>query len=180
LVVALIGAGGALGGCGDKFDSYATARAAWARTKETCPDYHYTIVTSSFSGYHTTTTVDIAGGQPVGRQFSAGYVDGATGVFTVTSTWAETAGEIGVHQMGAPAETMDQLYDDCRREVLGKDRSTNMVYFHYDERGVLMSCAYTPVGCQDDCVIGVGISDFACGAAVPDADAGGPHSGDAL
>lgn len=165
-----------LAGCSSGSDPLAQSQQAWAVTKRDCLRYHYEITDQSFSGSRWTTTVEIDGDRAITRRFVAENVDGATGTLTVTSTWTETGADIGTHPEGRPARTMEEVYAACARDVVPKDRSQNQVMIQADDRGVLQACWYVPHGCQDDCVSGVVLSEFACGALPDSPDAGSPAS----
>jgi hypothetical protein len=55
---------------------------------------------------------------------------------------------------------IDALYEQCRTEVLTQDPAANFIDFALDERGLLKTCTYVPMGCADDCTQGVTISDL--------------------
>jgi hypothetical protein len=155
---------GALGCSSGDDEELAQARQLWATKKQTCATYHYEVGDSSFSGWRAATTIAITDGQPSERSYSAGAPSAVDGTFTVTTTWTESDAEVGTHEVGRAARTMDQLYDDCSRDVLTKDRAKNLVTFQADQQGVLEQCWYFPKDCADDCSSGVVVSNFACGA----------------
>lgn len=134
-------------------------------TKQSCQDYSYEIDDSSFSGYWAKTTIQVSQDQVMGRSLVAGNVSDTDGSRFTTTTWTETASEIGSHPEGRPARTMEQLYADCDRDVLTQDPDQNQVSFQADAQGVLRSCWYVPRNCADDCTFGVVLSQFSCGLA---------------
>jgi hypothetical protein len=163
------------------------ARQSWKRTVETCPTYHYAMTDSSFSGFSARTTIVISDGRPIAR--GCVQTQGFGPERAVTASWIEEAGHIGEHAECRPAKTMEQLQDDCARNVLGQDPAKNQVMFSTDDRGVLLECWYVPKGCADDCTMGVVVEDFACGTlvladggtadAAAASDAGQPQDADA-
>jgi len=150
-------------GCsGGAHDDLVRAAETWARTKKTCNAYNYEIDDASVFGFWASTTIEIAGDQPVLRAYMAGGVSDTDGSRTTTTAWTETAPDVGSHAEGRPARTMEQLYGDCDRNVLTQDPAKNDVYFAADARGVLQACWYVPHGCQDDCTTGVTLARFGC------------------
>lgn len=62
--------------------------------------------------------------------------------------WVEREGAVGRHDGGAPALTVERLYDLCEREILAADvAAAPRLYFH--PNGVLMHCGYLPSECSD-------------------------------
>jgi hypothetical protein len=149
-------------GCGKS--AIDSARATWEQTVATCDTYHYVAVDQSFIGITERTTIAISRGQPAGRSFVRTQGFGPSP--QVVASWTEDAAHVGQHAEGRPAETMEQLYDDCAKNVLSQDPGQNQITFETDTRGVLLTCQFVPDGCADDCAMGVVIQDFACGAPV--------------
>jgi hypothetical protein len=140
------------------------ARAAWQATKGACPVYHYSMQRASFTGWTSTTTVEISHDQATRQDYLQTHLQPADGGLqtVIADQWSEGPGQIGSHG-GGTVKTMEQLYDDCEREVLSRDRATNEVNFAPGPDGVLRSCWYRPKNCADDCTISYGVDDFGCG-----------------
>jgi hypothetical protein len=66
----------------------------------------------------------------------------------VRSLWVERGAQVGGHQDGAPALSIERLYDECARMISAHPASTPRLYFH--PNGVLMHCGIDPEQC-DDC-----------------------------
>jgi hypothetical protein len=132
------------------------AEARWAETKVDCRTYHYTLAFDSFSGTKTRTSFEIVDDVATVRTYVR--VDGAS----IYESWVETGAEIGSH-FGELPRTMEQLYEDCARDVLSQSPGTNVIVFSSDQRGVLQSCLYVPSGCHDDCAMGDRVTGFGCG-----------------
>jgi hypothetical protein len=152
-----------LGACGDLPGGIERARALWAETKANCGTYNYTLFVSDSTGGITKTSFEITNDVPTARSFLRMHTDSASQVFVIDEAWAETAAELGTHRDRPLPRTMEQLYDDCDRDVLSRDRATNGVTFSSDEHGVLVSCFYVPQDCFDDCTRGDMVQGFACG-----------------
>jgi hypothetical protein len=62
--------------------------------------------------------------------------------------FVERGTEIGTHERGAPALSVEALYDQCEREVLGANiGAAPRIYF--DPNGLLMHCGFAPEDCSD-------------------------------
>jgi hypothetical protein len=140
------------------------AKATWAAAKPSCPNYHYEALTSSWVGFCSKTTVQIASDQPVQRSYVAnGSGCGSTDAGP-TETWEEVgAQQIGAHTDGAPALTAEQLFAACETS-LAHDPSTNTLTLTIGSTGVPTRCGFTPVNCLDDCYSGFQLSDVTCGS----------------
>lgn len=133
------------------------AEALWAETKVDCRTYHYTLAFDSFSGTKTRTSFELVDDVPTVRA----YVRAQPGSIDVS--WVETGAELGSHPFGDLPRTMEQLYDDCARDVFQPTRDPNQITFSSDQRGVLQACFYVPGNCHDDCKMGDQITGFGCG-----------------
>jgi len=131
--------------------------------------YSYAVETSSFSGSATRTLLQFEPGAELERavatyrgfEVATPTPEGARGPLVLQ--WEERGAEIGSHPDGAPADTVDVLYDRCARDVLTKDPKLNDISLEFDDAGILRLCSYFPRGCQDDCSVGVLISDLQFG-----------------
>lgn len=142
----------------------ATARAAWAAAKPTCPDYRYQSRRRSVFGYCATTTVEIAEDEPVDRSFIAGYSSCSPAPDAgLASAWSEVgASQIGTHADGDPPRTVEQLIDACG-QILASDPSKYELFaFAADSNGVPTWCAATLRSCVDDCTDRIEILSFSC------------------
>jgi hypothetical protein len=63
------------------------------------------------------------------------------------SEWVERSTAIGAHAAGAPARTVDELYDDCARLLAAHRELEPHLYFH--PNGVLMHCGFTVEQCRN-------------------------------
>ncbi len=72
--------------------------------------------------------------------------------------FSEPAVEVCTRGRGVPPQpypTMDELYEECIRDILTVDPAVNDIVFETDSRGIMTRCAYTPHGCLDDCTTGI-------------------------
>jgi hypothetical protein len=162
--------GAATTGCGSGASDGATgplqaqlAQAAddWARAKPGCATYHYVRPSDSFTGSHSETTVEITADRPSQRRY-LGRVALEDGGVEAT-TWDERGADVGSHHDAYDAETVEQLFAECRTAI-AQDPAKNELRLVIGPHGVPTTCTFLPRNCADDCVMGVGIADFACGA----------------
>lgn len=157
-----------LGGCGGAAapTQVDEARALWAETKADCRTYHYTIGFESFTGNRQQTSFEFVDDVPTVRTYvwARREVVGMTSNFVIVESWVETGAEVGTHVAGQAPRTMEQLYDECERDVLSQNPATNAITFSSDQRGVLQSCFFVPVNCADDCAMGDVVTSFGCGS----------------
>jgi hypothetical protein len=73
-------------------------------------------------------------------------------------TWSEYGTDVGTHDEGFRVATIDELYEECRDEVLTQDDTENFITLSFDAEGLLQTCQYFPMNCQDDCSFGPSIS----------------------
>jgi len=161
LWIALLPLTAVLAACGgDSVGAVGAVPAAWTTTKAGCAGaYHYSTTSYGPLGVPMyKTTVAIANDQPAARAVER-WENGA-----VTDQWVETGAQIGTHAEGAPALTMEQLYDDCRTKILSGASGSYDVVFETAASGALTQCtAMRAKDCVDDCSAGVVVMDFACG-----------------
>ncbi|RKZ79836.1 MAG: hypothetical protein DRR19_24465 [Candidatus Parabeggiatoa sp. nov. 1] len=78
-------------------------------------------------------------------------------------TWVEEGADVGTHQDGHDVLLIEQLYEQCAKEVLTKDRASHSIYFRLDSNGLLKTCIHVPKNCADDCSFGVDIDKITFG-----------------
>jgi hypothetical protein len=139
------------------------ARAVWAETKARCPTYHFTLVQPMPGDVEESTSFEITDDRPTTRMILR-LRHRADGTFAIEENWVETAAELGTHETGKAPRTMDQLYDDCRRDVLAQDGEKYTISFSADEQGAIESCYYLPADCAEAlCAHGDFVQHFGCG-----------------
>jgi major membrane immunogen (membrane-anchored lipoprotein) len=114
--------------------------------------YQYTRTSSSFTGYRDTTTVVVENDVVVRRTYEVYDENGA-----LFDSFDEQGAEVGSNESGAPARTIDELYEICRDDVLTQDPAQNHIILTFHDDGILETCVYVPRDCADDCDEGVGI-----------------------
>lgn len=66
---------------------------------------------------------------------------------TPRQSWVELGAQVGIHDEGALALTIPELYDRCEAEILRPGAGPIRLYFH--PTGVLMHCGRTKAACPD-------------------------------
>jgi hypothetical protein len=122
----------------------------WRAAAEQHDEYEYTRSLTSWTGYRMETRVTVRDDQVIGRAFEDN--EGAS--------WVETGAEIGTHNDGFRAATLDELYDQCASEVLAQDPALHEIILDYDDRGFLEQCTYRRYSCEDDCLDGIRIDSL--------------------
>ena len=125
--------------------------------------YSYSVSTFSWTGYRTRTVLQFEQGVGTYRAFESVQLIGGAPSGPLVLEWEERGAEVGSHTNAAPVATVDQLYDRCAADVLTQDPNRNTITLAFDEHGVLAECTYVPMGCADDCTMGVWLAELAMG-----------------
>jgi hypothetical protein len=142
------------------------ARARWVQTRAKCATYHYTLAFDSFSGSRIRTSFELVDDEPTKRMHVRAHRDFSNAmstIFIIDESWVETGAEIGTHPSVELPRTMEQVYDDCARDVLSQDPGKNTITFVADAQGAVHQCFFVPNGCADDCAMGDSLTEFGCG-----------------
>lgn len=133
------------------------SRAAWINAKEAHQGtYEYTSSFESWTGYRANTTLVVRDDEVSERYFEATYRNESGEM--VNEEWVEqTKEELGSHRDGAPAKTIDELYDICAETVLTQSPLGATIWLEFFEDGILHRCTYQENNCADDCSTGVHI-----------------------
>jgi len=138
------------------------SRATWEELKEKCGgNYRYFVRTSSFSGARTETEIVVQKNKVTGRRYKV--TGGAGPVLELPVPggapakpaapeykWTERGGEVGSNKGGAPAKTLDELYDDAEKVLAHALSPSEKRYFKVDGQGLLKSCFYVDTRIADD------------------------------
>ena len=124
----------------------ATSRQAWEAAKNQHGNsYTYSQVMASFIGLEAETTFVVEAGVVVERHYTSSFGADVT-------TWSEVGAEVGSHtDEGHPVALVDDLYDECRDQVLTRDDQANFINLAFDEAGLLQTCTSFDRQCNDDC-----------------------------
>lgn len=146
---------------GESGYNYTESRKQWMRLKaEHKNSYRYSVLELSVTNHGSETSITVKNGKVTARDYVAFLISEEDGSRIVLSTYSEKGKDLGSHSEGAPAVTIDDLYDTCLAEYLSVDPETNTVYFDTNETGVIALCGFVPHLCQDDCFVGFDISYF--------------------
>ncbi len=77
------------------------------------------------------------------RKLSVGA--GRAGPPHVTSRWVEHGAQVGAHEEGAPAKTVDQLYAECSRLI---EQGDPLPRLYFEAGGLLMQCGVPAEECS--------------------------------
>lgn len=123
-------------------------------------NYSYTITGSSWTGFSDSTIIFVNYRIVSGWKYIAYTTDGKTGQKTLRDSWTESDTELNTHQFGASPLNLDAIYDKAAKEWLKVDTKLNNIYFEAKNQGMISNCGYVQTGCQDDCFIGIRISNI--------------------
>jgi hypothetical protein len=145
--------------------NYNTSLQAWATYKTSIGNsYKYTVLTSSFAGFETLTTITVVNGSISARDyFYYTYTQSADNTLTrnLGKEWHETTANLGTHASeGAELLTLDQVYTKAQNVWLKADEIKNDVYFEAKNSGLISYARYVPKGCMDDCFTGIMITEI--------------------
>ncbi|MXV50928.1 hypothetical protein GS399_08070 [Pedobacter sp. HMF7647] len=128
--------------------------------KSTDDNYSYTVISGSWTGIATETTITVMYGTVRMRECSLFAIDGGTGVKVLKESWVEDVKTLGTHKSGAEALTLDQVYEKAGNVWLKANTKENDIYFETANNGMISNCGYVPKNCIDDCFVGINISNI--------------------
>jgi len=139
--------------------AYTNSQSAWLTAKSQNGNaYLYRVESKGENGDGALTSLTITDGAVTQRGFK--HYDDLGFRTGVTAEWTEELSDVGLHDEGAAAVTIDDLYETCQGTILNQGPDANIV-FTVDERGVLQTCTYRPASCNADaCAVGVKIYDL--------------------
>lgn len=133
---------------------------AWKKFKSSVNNsYQYTVVSGSWTGFGNETTIDVKNGKVIQRTYTATTMDGATGVKKIVEQWTEDLTTLNVHNNGAAALTLDEIYMKAETEWLVNIKNAD-TYLETKNQGMISMAGYVPKGCMDDCFTGITISSI--------------------
>ena len=137
-------------------NAYKKSYDAWQQFKQVSGNsYQYMITSISWTGYRSYTTISVAGGKVVQREYEQEYWE--QGVLVSSDGWTEYEDKIGTRQYAAAAITLDEVYHMAKNEWLQK-RNNAELYFEANNNGMISLCGYRDTRCADDCFIGISIA----------------------
>lgn len=128
------------------------------RKKINGASYLYTVSSVSVFGFGSNTTLTVNNGIVISRAYEAyNYNEGNK---EITESWTENQNELGTHNDGAEAISLDKIYAICKSDILTVNEDENYITFLTENDGVVSTCSYFPKNCQDDCSMGFTISSI--------------------
>ncbi len=138
-------------------EQLAASEKAWRKLREDCKGcYEYEVRFSSWTGFSSCTTIVVRDNKVVERKFKQSSNrppappkppepgKPATAPDDGSSSWVETTAELGKNKNGAPAKTIDQLYQETT-ELVGKGVNEHQRWLtQFDKNGVIQC-----FGCSD-------------------------------
>lgn len=140
---------------------YAKSSQSWLDFKSSSANsYRYTVAVGSWVGTNAETTLTVNSGKVVARSYvyTAPAQDRSSG-FVVQEQWTENENSLNSHAYGAPIQTLDEVYEKAKTDWLTK-RTDADTYFEAKNNGMISSCGYIPRSCQDDCFVGITITNI--------------------
>ena len=125
--------------------------AKWEKTKaEVGDNYSYKVRWSSFIEYGHDTRIFVKGGKVIRRTFRPiAMVENPSGE-SPFEKWKEEGDQIGKHRDGAPAKTLDQLYESAVKVASKELEPTERRFVKTDSRGLLIECFIIDTRIADD------------------------------
>jgi hypothetical protein len=124
----------------------AASRTRWNQMKADAGNsYTYSQVSSSWVGLWMETTFHVIHGRVLQRDFESTFRDAPL------DSWTEIGNEVGRNEQGHAVALLDDMYDQCERDVLTQSEGDNTFVLLFDDAGLLRTCQHWPNGCADDC-----------------------------
>jgi len=144
--------------------AYDKSYKAWQNFKaESKNSYTYTVNAGSVFGYGSETKITVQNGIVITRDFlsySLVYTPNGVPGKTLREQWHEDKTSLNQHNSGAAPITLEAVYQKVKNEWLSADKKKNTIYFETNNNGMISNASYVPNGCQDDCSIGISISEI--------------------
>ena len=136
----------------------------WNELKKTHGNsYIYQTTFTSFTGVGGTTEIKVENGTVRARIYQEFKINQNNGAKQVVFAYTETGEDLGLNRKGAPALTIDELYQSCANNYITVDPEKNAIIFQTSEEGLMTVCGFYPDGCMDDCFNGLRIDSFRWG-----------------
>jgi|WetSurMetagenome_2_1015567.scaffolds.fasta_scaffold277205_1 hypothetical protein len=146
---------------GESGISYDESLTKWRELKNSNGNsYIYQTTISSWNGSSRVTELKIEEGKVTSRSYKEFKTNESGGQQEIVDSYTETITNLGTHEKGASALTIDDLYNSCASKYLIADKERNTVYFETEINGLMTLCGFVPNACMDDCFNGVRINAF--------------------
>lgn len=141
-------------------DEFKRSFNAWIDFKKASENsYSYTVITSSWTGFSSETTLTVVNGQITGRSYILKGFKNNNPNIVVLEQWEEDTNSLNTHDRGAALLTLDEIYNLVKNDLLLK-RPNAETSFEAKNEGLISSAGYVEHGCQDDCFIGISIKSI--------------------
>ena len=142
--------------------NYNDSYRAWVSYKSNVSNsYSYITTTSSFTGRSIEIKTSVINGSIISRDYTAFQYEQNSANKTIIKQWHEDQSILNTHPDDVgDAITMDAVYLQAKSIWLKADPKTNDIYFETKNNGLISTCGYFPLGCQDDCFTGINISSI--------------------
>ena len=138
--------------------AFAKSQATWKQLKATCGgNYSYKVRFSSWVGFGHETEIVCRQGKVAERKYRDWKggprlvrPGGAPQPKPAGTSWTETGDKIGSHKQGAPARTLDEMYQEAGKVLAAKLEAHQKLYVRYDKQGLLNSCFWVDTRIADD------------------------------
>lgn len=147
--------------------AYDNSLQQWNELKQTNGDsYKYEIQSGSVFGFGSSTKIIVENGNVKSRTYESYNLYDSDNNYLgfedriIIYSYAEASSDLNSNEYGAAPLTIDELYTICLSDYLTVNSNENDIYFSVDNDGILKDCNYYPHGCQDDCLLGITLSNF--------------------
>ena len=127
---------------------------AWTAAQATIKgNYSYSVRRSSWTGFGSITKVDVQAGKVVRRsydEFNSRPQPVLNPAAKPAPLWVESAAQLNSHTQGAPALTVEAMYDTCKTVLQADLASHQKRYVAFDQRGFLARCFTVDTRMMDD------------------------------
>jgi len=126
----------------------------WAKLKEKYGDnYKYERIQAIDPEQSSSTHLQIENGQVEYRDYFEWHQGN-----TPSLIWSEPFAELNTHNQGMPVKTIDELYQQCKLQIINKPGDQYSVKLELDAFNILQQCSYTQLSCRSNCTSGIRIS----------------------
>ena len=127
---------------------------SWTATQATMKGtYSYFVRRSSWTGFGSITKVEVHAGNVVRRsydEFNSKPQLAPNPVVKPAPLWVETGTQLNSHKQGAPALTVETMYDTCKTVLQAELAAKQKRYLAFDKLGFLAHCFTIDTRIMDD------------------------------
>jgi len=116
-------------------------------------NYKYERIQAITSEQSSSTHLQIENGQVEYRDYFEWHQGN-----TPSLIWSEPFADLNTHNQGMPVKTIDELYQQCKLQIINKPIEQYSVQLKLDAFNILQQCSYTQLSCSAKCTSGIRIS----------------------